>query len=98
MSAPYYADEQVALFLGDWRELIPADYTADLILTDPPYGETSLEWDRWPTGWPTLAARHATVTETAYDAHGFYNVTLDATDPISLQTDFKKCAVRLTKV
>ena len=25
-------------------------------------------------------------------------VTLDATDPISLQTDFKKCAVKLTKV
>ncbi|HEY7885915.1 MAG TPA: nitrate reductase catalytic subunit NapA [Cellvibrionaceae bacterium] len=24
-----------------------------------------------------------------------YNLTLDATDPISLQTDFKKCAVRL---
>jgi nitrate reductase NapA len=25
-------------------------------------------------------------------------VTLDATDPISLQTDFKKCAVRLERV
>jgi len=25
-------------------------------------------------------------------------VTLDATDPISLQTDFKKCAVRIEKV
>jgi len=24
-------------------------------------------------------------------------VTLDATDPISLQTDFKKCAVRITR-
>lgn len=32
----------------------------------------------------TLAARHATVTETAYDAHGFYNVTLDATDTNTL--------------
>lgn len=59
MSTPYYQDEHVMLFVGDWRELIPADYTADLILTDPPYGETSLTWDRWPTGWPTLAARHA---------------------------------------
>lgn len=59
MSTPYYQDEQVTLHLGDWRESIPADYTADLILTDPPYGETSLAWDRWPTGWPALAARHA---------------------------------------
>jgi nitrate reductase NapA len=25
-------------------------------------------------------------------------VTLDATDPISLQTDFKKCAVRIQSV
>ena len=25
-------------------------------------------------------------------------VTLDATDPISLQADFKKCAVRIEKV
>jgi nitrate reductase (cytochrome) len=25
-------------------------------------------------------------------------VTLDATDPISLQTDFKKCAVRIVRV
>jgi len=24
-------------------------------------------------------------------------VTLDATDPISLQTDFKKCAVKIVK-
>lgn len=26
--------------------------SVDCILTDPPYGETSLAWDRWPTGWP----------------------------------------------
>jgi nitrate reductase NapA len=25
-------------------------------------------------------------------------LTLDATDPISLQTDFKKCAVRIERV
>ena len=56
---PYYQDESATLYHGDWRELIPADFRADLILTDPPYGETSLEWDRWPDGWPALAARHA---------------------------------------
>ena len=29
---------------------------------------------------------------------GEYEVTLDATDPISLQTDYKKCAVRIERV
>jgi nitrate reductase NapA len=34
-----------------------------------------------------------------FDASQLVNkVTLDATDPISLQTDFKKCAVRIVKV
>jgi len=56
---PYYSDEAVSLYHGDFRELLPEDFRADLILTDPPYGETSLDWDRWPTGWPMLAARHA---------------------------------------
>ena len=55
----YYQDDAVTLYHGDWRELIPSDFRADLILTDPPYGETSLDWDRWPDGWPSLAARHA---------------------------------------
>lgn len=56
---PYYEDESVTLYHGDWRELIAPDFRADLIVTDPPYGETSLEWDRWPDGWPALAARHS---------------------------------------
>ncbi|NJQ04251.1 DNA-methyltransferase [Streptomyces lonarensis] len=52
MTAPYYADDQVALYLGDCREVLPAlGLTADLVLTDPPYGDTALAWDRWPVGW-----------------------------------------------
>jgi site-specific DNA-methyltransferase (adenine-specific) len=57
---PYWTDGQVTLYLGDFREVLPAlDSQADLILTDPPYGETSLDWDRWPDGWPAEAAKYA---------------------------------------
>ena len=55
---PYYADELVTLYCGDFRELLPAVIAEhgepDLCLTDPPYGETSLPWDTWPVGWPSL--------------------------------------------
>lgn len=50
---PYYEDESVALYHGDNRAILPSlGRTFDLIVADPPYGETSLSWDRWPQGWP----------------------------------------------
>jgi site-specific DNA-methyltransferase (adenine-specific) len=48
---PYYQDDLVTLFHGNFRDNISAMLGADLILTDPPYGDTSLKWDRWPGGW-----------------------------------------------
>jgi len=57
VTAPYYADDQVTLYLGDCRELLPGlGVTADCVVADPPYGETSLAWDRWPDGWLASAA------------------------------------------
>jgi site-specific DNA-methyltransferase (adenine-specific) len=54
---PYYSDSLVSLYLGDCRVVLPAlGVTADCIIADPPYGETSLEWDRWPDGWLDVAA------------------------------------------
>jgi site-specific DNA-methyltransferase (adenine-specific) len=42
------------------REVLPQlGLQADLVVADPPYGETSLAWDRWPDGWPALAATTA---------------------------------------
>jgi site-specific DNA-methyltransferase (adenine-specific) len=55
---PYYQDDHVTLYHGDMREILPAlGLTFDACLTDPPYGETPLEWDRWVDGWPALVAK-----------------------------------------
>jgi site-specific DNA-methyltransferase (adenine-specific) len=55
---PYFAAGGVELYLGDCREVLPQlQVQADAAVTDPPYAETSLAWDRWVSGWvPLLAA------------------------------------------
>lgn len=40
---------------GDCRVLMPARAPFDMILADPPYGDTSLAWDRRVDGWIALA-------------------------------------------
>lgn len=40
---------------GDCRDLMTAYGPFDLILADPPYGDTSLAWDRRVDGWLPLA-------------------------------------------
>ncbi len=56
LPTPYYADASITLYQGDALELLPLLPMADAVVTDPPYGETSLDWDVWPDGWPALAA------------------------------------------
>lgn len=41
------------LYLADCREILPT-VEADACVTDPPYGVTSLEWDRTVDGWCEL--------------------------------------------
>jgi site-specific DNA-methyltransferase (adenine-specific) len=54
---PYYEDDGIRLYLGDMREVLPTlRETVDACVTDPPYGETSLTWDRWPDLWPASVA------------------------------------------
>jgi site-specific DNA-methyltransferase (adenine-specific) len=55
---PYYSDEFVTLYHGRMEDILPSLGQFDACLTDPPYGETSLAWDRWPLGWPALVAEH----------------------------------------
>jgi site-specific DNA-methyltransferase (adenine-specific) len=53
----YYADPHTALYNADCRELLPMlTYRPDCVIADPPYGETSLAWDRWPEGWLDVVA------------------------------------------
>lgn len=57
---PYYDDGTVTLWHGDCREILPRLNVLDplhLVLADPPYGETSHSWDRWPEGWLQAAAQ-----------------------------------------
>src|SRR4051812_41899218 len=60
MTEPYYSNDLVTLYHGDHRDILPVlGLTFDLIVADPPYGETSLEWDRWPQGWPNGMTAYA---------------------------------------
>jgi site-specific DNA-methyltransferase (adenine-specific) len=57
MTAPYWSDDRIALYVGDMREVLPAlGVTADCVIADPMYCETAHEWDRWPDGWLDVAA------------------------------------------
>lgn len=55
---PYYEDEWVTLYHGDMREVLPllGENRVDCVVTDPPYGQTSLEWDRCVPYWPRVVA------------------------------------------
>lgn len=66
LPSPFYTDEAVTLYHGDAMQLLPALSEAHewapfaaAVITDPPYNETSLEWDRWPEGWLVEASRVA---------------------------------------
>lgn len=53
------APPNVSILVGDCREILakmPAE-SVDMVLADPPYGQTSLPWDRWPDGWPAAVRR-----------------------------------------
>ncbi|MEV4806782.1 site-specific DNA-methyltransferase [Nonomuraea sp. NPDC049421] len=55
--APYWSRGGLTLYHGDSREILPQlGVQADLVLTDPPYGDTDLAWDVWPEGWVAAAA------------------------------------------
>jgi site-specific DNA-methyltransferase (adenine-specific) len=48
-----------AMILGDCMDYMASmdAQSVDAIVTDPPYQQTSLAWDKWVKGWPKAAAR-----------------------------------------
>ena len=55
---PYYQDERITLYHGDCREVLAeiGPIFADMVIADPPYEQTSLEWDVAPEGWAPQVA------------------------------------------
>lgn len=56
--APFYDDGQITLYCASAHYVLPRlAAPVDAIVTDPPYGDTSLQWDRTPDPeWLTFAA------------------------------------------
>jgi site-specific DNA-methyltransferase (adenine-specific) len=53
-AAPIFDDGQIVLYCGDSRGILPEIGPVDVVVTDPPYGDTSLDWDEPVKGWLCL--------------------------------------------
>jgi len=81
---PYYQKDGITLYCGDFRLLLPSiDCTGvDLVTADPPYGETSLSWDRWPENWVDVIARVVPMTTSLW-CFGTMRMFLDRVNEFS---------------
>jgi site-specific DNA-methyltransferase (adenine-specific) len=50
---PYWHDatHDLTIYCGDALEILPTLEPVHAVVVDPPYGQTSLSWDRWISGW-----------------------------------------------
>jgi len=50
---PYYQSNLITLYNAKYEEILPflTSYTIDALITDPPYANTNLKWDK-PVNWP----------------------------------------------
>lgn len=51
---PYYEEPGITIYHADCRDILRHLEPVDLVLTDPPYGTTSLHWDEMVNGWDHL--------------------------------------------
>lgn len=59
---PYYEHAGITIYHGHWMEAIAGLPVVDCCVTDPPYGETSLDWDTAELAW--LSAMDRTISPT----------------------------------
>lgn len=58
--SPYYDQDGITIYHGDCRQVILAAIDpVDVVVTDPPYGDTSLSWDARVLDWQESVARVA---------------------------------------
>ncbi len=51
LPTPYYDHAGITIYHGDCRDILP-HVTADVVVTDPPYGVGKADWDKeFPTEW-----------------------------------------------
>ena len=50
---PYYEHAGITIYHGDCRE-IGSEFCVNVVIADPPYGDTSLDWDKCVRGWPAV--------------------------------------------
>ena len=49
---PFYEDNDIVLYNYDCREVLPGlTISNSVVVADPPYGQTSLKWDKWSGEW-----------------------------------------------
>jgi site-specific DNA-methyltransferase (adenine-specific) len=48
---PYYNHAGITIYHGHWKDVVANLPLVDCVLTDPPYGETSLDWDEAEIAW-----------------------------------------------
>jgi site-specific DNA-methyltransferase (adenine-specific) len=48
---PYYEHAGITLYRAHWMEVVGSLDLVNLVLADPPYGETSLDWDEAEIAW-----------------------------------------------
>ncbi len=53
---PYYEHAGITIYHGDCRVLLPVIPTADVVIADPPYGDTALPWDKRVSDWPSTVS------------------------------------------
>jgi site-specific DNA-methyltransferase (adenine-specific) len=74
---PYSAESGITIYHGDCWDIVPKLQRFAAAVTDPPYAETSLKWDKWVQGWPCLLIGH---TETLWSCGSFAMFMEHATD------------------